>query len=82
MTTEKFDPSEHIYVPKHVLLTEKEEKILLEKYNISKKQLPSIHVNDPAIRKLNPKVGDVIKIIRKSPITTQGVYYRGVVSAK
>ncbi|MBI4155495.1 DNA-directed RNA polymerase subunit H [Candidatus Woesearchaeota archaeon] len=82
MTTEKFDPSEHVYVPKHVLLSEEEVKVLLEKYNISKKQLPSIIVNDPALRKLNPKIGDVVKIIRKSPTAAQGVYYRVVVSVK
>ena len=82
MVIEKFDPSEHIFVPKHSLLTEEEEKVLLSTYNISKKQLPCILVTDPAIKKLNPKIDDIIKIVRKSPTASHSIYYRVVVSGK
>ena len=43
------------------------------------KELPKISKKDPAIKELNVKVRDVIKIIRKSPTAGEAVFYRGVV---
>ena len=82
MITEKIDPTDHLLVPKHILLTEEEEKELLTKFNITKKQMPLILVTDPAIRKLNPKIGNIIKIIRKSQTASNALYYRAVISGK
>ena len=70
---------EHILVPKHSLASESETNELLEKFNITKKQLPAIKSDDPAVEKLNPKVGDIIKIIRDSPVHGKSVFYRAVV---
>lgn len=82
MVTDKIDPTGHIFVPKHILLSEKEEEELLSKYNISRKQLPAILITDPAIKGLSPKIDSVIKIVRKSETALNAPYYRVVISGK
>ncbi len=74
------DINKHILVPKHVKLSEKEKTNLLELYNISSKQLPTILKKDSAIKGLDAKQGDIIKIIRKSPTAGEAVFYREVVN--
>lgn len=81
MATDKFDITKHILVPKHTLVSEKEKKQLFEKYNISIKELPKILADDPAVKHLKPKQGDIIKVVRKSPTSGETVYYRGVINA-
>lgn len=68
----------HIYVPKHSLLSKKEAEQLLQKYNIDRFQLPKIKIRDPALPK-NVKVGDIIKIERKTK-EGKAIYYRVVVA--
>jgi DNA-directed RNA polymerase subunit H len=75
----KFNISEHILVPKHTKLNAKEKKDLLARYNITTNQLPQINMNDPAIRSLGARPGDVIKIERNSATAGSAVYYRGVI---
>lgn len=75
----EIDITQHILVPQHILLSEEEKRELLEKYKIKLTDLPKIKKNDPAIKHLNAKPGDIIKIIRKSPITGESIYYRVVV---
>jgi len=74
------DVTKHILVPKHIKLGDKEKKELFEKYSIALEELPKILVKDPAIKQLHAKVGDVIKIIRKSDTADEAVFYRGVVN--
>jgi len=74
----KIDACNHIFVPKHIKLTEKEAKELLSMYNISRDQLPKISKKDPAISPLDPEKGDVIKIMRNSPISGKTIFYRVV----
>ena len=76
----KVDISKHVLVPKHILVSDKEKKDLLEKYHILIEDLPKILKNDPAIKHLSPKSGDVIKIIRKSPTAGESLFYRVVVN--
>ena len=76
---QKFDISQHELVPLHIKLNEDEKQKVLDELNISEKQLPSINENDVMIKKLNAKVGDLIKIIRKSQTSKESVYYRVVV---
>ena len=71
----------HELIPKHLKLSEKEKKDLLEKYKISTKELPKIDKKDPALQSLNVKAGDIVKIIRKSPTSGESIYYRGVINA-
>jgi len=70
----------HILIPQHKKLSEKEKKELLEKYKISVRELPKIRIDDPAIQSLNPKIDDVIKIIRKSQTAGESIFYRRVIS--
>ena len=69
----------HIFVPKHVKLSQQEITEILERYNISIKQLSKILISDPALKPLDPKLGDVIKITRDSPTVGKSVFYRVVV---
>jgi DNA-directed RNA polymerase subunit H len=75
----KIEIKEHVLMPKHTKLNDKEKKELLEKYGISIKSLPKIKRNDQAIIALETKSGDVIKIERKSLTAGTAVYYRSVV---
>ncbi|MFH0752084.1 MAG: DNA-directed RNA polymerase subunit H [archaeon] len=77
----KIDVQNHIFVPKHIKMGEEDVQKLLEKYNINLKQLPRIIKTDPAIRDLDAKVGDVIKILRNSPIIGDVEFYRVVSNA-
>jgi len=70
----------HSLVPKHLKLSDKEKNELFSLYNITQKEMPKIKKTDPAIRHLDVKEGDVIKIIRKSPTAGESIYYRVVVS--
>lgn len=69
----------HIYVPKHEILTVEEAKQVLEQYNCQPTELPLILVSDPAIVGLDVKPGDMIKITRKSSTAGESIYYRYVV---
>ena len=80
MVKKKYDINEHILVPEHTKLNEKEVKDLLEKYHISLKELPKISKKDPAIAHLNIKEGDVIKITRISKTASEAIFYRGVIN--
>jgi DNA-directed RNA polymerase subunit H len=75
----KFEVSDHILVPKHEKLSQAKAKELLGRYNIQPQQLPKIHVSDPAIAELDVKVGDIIRVTRKSPTIGEAIYYRVVV---
>ena len=70
----------HELVPKHVFLSEDEKNNVIKKYGIKKmKQFPKILKSDPAVHILDAKVGDLIKIIRKSQKVKESVYYRVVI---
>jgi len=53
----------HILQPKHTKLNEKEAQELLNKFNVSKSQIPKILITDFALPK-DCIVGDIIKIER------------------
>ena len=38
--------------------------------------MPMISIKDPAIKELNPEIGDVVKIVRDSPTEKDAVFYR------
>ncbi|MBD3163620.1 DNA-directed RNA polymerase subunit H [Candidatus Woesearchaeota archaeon] len=76
----KFDIKKHILVPKHSKVSEKEKKELLDKYNITVFDLPSIKRTDPGIKDLDVKIGDIIKITRQSPTAGESIFYRCVVN--
>ena len=79
MEQETIDITKHEFVPQHIKLTGDQTEEVLKRFNISKKQLPRILKEDPAIERLDVKKGDVIKIIRKSPTTGEAEFYRAVI---
>ncbi len=70
---------DHVYVPKHEIITKKEAEEVLEKYHCQPTNLPLIFANDPAIVGLGVKPGDMIKITRTSATAGESFYYRYVV---
>jgi DNA-directed RNA polymerase subunit H len=70
---------DHFMVPKHEILSQKEIKVLKEQYKTELNKFPKIFVSDPAIKNINAKVGDIIKITRYSPTANTTIYYRQVI---
>ncbi len=70
---------DHVYVPKHEIMTKKEAEEVLLKFNCKPTELPFIFVTDPAIVGLGIKPGDMIKITRNSATAGESLYYRYVV---
>ena len=75
----KFKADKHSLIPKHSRLSDAHKGKLLEKYNISVKELPRILKTDAAIVSLAAKPGDVIKITRNSLTASEATFYRVVV---
>lgn len=71
-----FNITHHVYVPKHILLSQDEEKELLQKYNTTKGKLPKMSKLDPVAKYYGMKTDQVCKIIRKSPEVGEYIYYR------
>ena len=76
--SENFDIKKHMFVPEHIKLSPTEKKEILDQYGVSFKHLPKILASDPAIKDLNVKEGDIIKIIRRSKTGGESVFFRGV----
>ena len=74
-----FEIFDHKLVPKHEILDEKEKKEILAKYKIQPYQMPQIKSNDPAVKAIGAKPGDMLKIIRKSATAGVHIAYRYVV---
>jgi DNA-directed RNA polymerase subunit H len=74
-----FDIFEHALVPKHEILTEKEQTELLARYKVQPYQMPQVKSTDPAVKAIGAKPGDMLKITRKSSTAGEHVAYRYVV---
>jgi DNA-directed RNA polymerase subunit H len=81
LSTEKKDIKivDHIYQPKHEILSKSEAELVFKKYNSKPSQLPYIMLSDKGIQGLNAQPSDIIKITRKSSTAGESVYYRYVV---
>jgi DNA-directed RNA polymerase subunit H (RpoH/RPB5) len=67
----------HVLVPKHVILAEKDVKTIMEKYNlINKTQFPEISRFDPVARVIGLRPGQVCQIVRPSKTAIETNYYR------
>ena len=75
----EFDVMSHQLVPEHIILTDKDAELVLEKYKITKEQLPKVLITDPCVKRIGAKVGDVVKIIRSSPTAGVSEFYRLVI---
>jgi DNA-directed RNA polymerase subunit H len=74
----KFKVDKHILTPKHSKLSEKEKAQLFEKYHVTSKELPKILKTDSAVKELDIKPGDIVKITRKSQTAGESIFYRAV----
>ena len=74
-----FDIFEHVLVPKHEILDEKEREQVLAQYKIQPYQVPQIKASDPAVKAIGAKPGDMLRIIRKSYTAGEHIAYRYVV---
>lgn len=79
MQEEEFDPFESELVPKHEILTAEERAEMMQKFNISLKHLPRMREEDPIVKRVGAKRGDVLRITRKSPVAGDYFYFRVVV---
>jgi len=75
------DITKHNLVPEHIIISEKDKKELLNRYNIEANQLPKIHDEDPVILSIGAKSGQIVKIIRKSDTAKIATAYRLVVES-
>ncbi|MDV0446611.1 hypothetical protein MsAg5_04570 [Methanosarcinaceae archaeon Ag5] len=75
----KFKLLDHDSVPYHEIIGDDEVAELLLKYSIEKEQLPKIRVDDPIVNEIGAKLGEVVKITRKSQTATEAFYYRLVI---
>lgn len=69
----------HQFVPKHELLSKKDAEELMHEFHIRPYQLPYIKSNDPAAETLGAKMGDILRITRKSATAGEVIVYRYVV---
>ncbi len=78
-TSQPFDLFSHELVPKHEVLSKEDAEDVLKRYRVKPYQLPHIKASDPAVKAIDGKPGDIIKITRKSPTARYTLYYRYVV---
>jgi DNA-directed RNA polymerase subunit H len=73
----QFNILEHILVPSHKVLTNKEVKEVMQRYNLtSTTELPDISRFDPVARVICLKPGSIVEIIRTSKTAIEAPYYR------
>ena len=70
----------HILIPKHEKISEKQKQDLLREHNCSEDKLPKISIQDSAISDSSPKPGDVYRITRNSEKEKSVIFYRVVVN--
>jgi DNA-directed RNA polymerase subunit H len=72
----KKDILKHELVPDHVVLTKAQVKKVLKELDIIPEQLPKIKYDDPVVKAIEAKPGDILKITRKSQTAGKFVTYR------
>ena len=77
MTDEKINIFKHKYVPQARIMKEEEVKELLEKYKITKQELPKVVTTDAMVKYIEAEPGDVLELSREEGLVK---FYRVVVS--
>ncbi len=77
----RFDVLAHEFVPRHEVLTDEEIEEVLERYEITREQLPRILNTDPGALSVRARPGNVVKITRRSLTAGEAVAYRLCVEA-
>ena len=75
-----FDLFGHELVPNHIIADPDEVDLVLSHYGIKKPHLPRIKRDDPAVRVLGARTGQVIRVERDSETAGRTYYYRLVVA--
>ncbi|KAL5059227.1 hypothetical protein RYX36_030831 [Vicia faba] len=70
--------TKHVLKPKHQILTDKQKRNLLKKYDIQEKQLPRMLQTDAIARYYGLQRGQVLKVTYTGEITQMHVTYRCV----
>ena len=78
---QQLDIMKHNLVPLHEIVSEKEQKEIMEKFNITPDQLPKILNTDPVSIFIGAQPGQIIKITRESRTAKEAVAYRLVVES-
>ena len=71
---------EHELVPEHEKLDEDEIEKLLDRFEITKDNLPKMSKKDAVAKKMDLEPGDVVHIKRDSPTAGKADYYRVVIN--
>jgi DNA-directed RNA polymerase I, II, and III subunit RPABC1 len=74
-----YNITKHMLVPRHILMTNEEKKVIMKKYKVTDQQVPQVLRTDPVARYFNAKPGQMFKIIRDSNITYKSISYRVVI---
>ena len=74
----KADILQHKLVPEHTILSEEEAQKVLDDLNVRLDQIPKILPTDPVVKAIDAKIGDILKITRKSETAGIFVAYRVV----
>lgn len=70
----------HLFVPEHVVCSQKEVDEVCQKYGITVDRLPRIKTTDAGLSGLEVAPGQVVKVLRTSPVTgKEEPYYRIVI---
>jgi DNA-directed RNA polymerase subunit H len=72
----KKDILEHELVPTHVILSESGIEKVFKDLDFKQEQLPKIKSDDPVVKAIDAKRGDVLEITRNSPTAGTFVTYR------
>ena len=75
----KLNVLKHVMVPDHSVMNDEEVTNLLSFYKITNEQLPKVYHDDPAVKTIGAKVGDVIRITRTSHTAGRAESFRLVV---
>ncbi|WP_440950037.1 DNA-directed RNA polymerase subunit H [Methanosphaerula subterraneus] len=75
----KINVLDHLMVPDHQIMSEEEVKALLSRYKITYEQLPRVYHDDPAVKQIGGKVGEVVKIVRISQTAGTAESYRLII---
>lgn len=72
----KFDILQHSNVPKHEILSDSEIEEIFAEVEYEIKQLPKIKSDDPVVKAIGAKEGDILRITRESQTAGTFITYR------
>lgn len=74
-----FNVLDHVLVPKHERIPAEKIPEVLRELGLDPSQLPLIRANDPAVKAIGAKPGELVKITRTGEPAGKAVVYRLVV---